>query len=670
MGDSGVTVALRPGWAGAGAAAFVLTLALAVPAFAVVVAVPAQDGGDTLLSRLNVGASVVGFTILASAGSVLIHRQPRQVMGWLLAGAGLAQLTTTLTLGLVPYALSAGTRPPELILWVTNWIWIPAQVAVLVVLLRFPDGRSAGRSWRFVEGAVLVWGVVAVLVTSLAPGPLGSFERFDNPLGWHLLAGVIDSLLAALFLVLPLLNVVAAAALIWRWRRADAAQRQRLRWVAAAALAAVVAAPLVLLGTDSAEAPIALALVLLPMAIAIAVLRRRLWELGVVTRTALTAGLTSILLVAGFAALLRWLPDGVWPALAGLAVAALALPLHRVVCSVLDRFLFGTDGDPNAIAEQVLSQSRSHPGDVLQCAATGLAQTLRLPWVCLQGQDGRILAASGTEPEDGRPLSAVPLVVGGTQVGRLVTTERIPGEGLSPRDLRVLDDVATASALLVRSVQTDQRLAESRDRLAAIRAEERARVQRDLHDGLGPVLGGIRLRTEAARNMVEASAEPDRVISQLDVIGREAEGAIAEVRRLIQELRPTALEEAGLADALTRVLPEVVGDLKCVLTLDLPDELDSGVEVAAFRIVVEAVRNAARHANATKVRVDARVTDARLKIAVVDDGRGLAGSRPGVGIRAMIERATELGGSLVLESPPDEGCCVRAELPSVREVCP
>ncbi len=667
MGVTGVTDVLRPRWIGVGAGAFVLTLVVAIPAFTIIVALAPQGAGDTLLSRLSVGASVIGFTILATAGSVLLHREPRDPMGWLLTGAGLAQLISILTLGFVPFALSAGAQPPTSVLWATNWLWVPAHVTVLLVLLRFPDGRLAGRGWRVVEGVVLVWGVAATLVTAFAPGPLGatSLGYFDNPLGWHHLSGIIDGLLSGLFVVLPLLNVVAASALVWRWRRADAAQRQRLRWVAAAAVVAIIAAPLVLLGTASAEVPLAVALLLLPSAIAIAVLRRRLWELGVVARTAMTAGLTAVILLAGFAASLPWLPDGIWPALAGLVVAALALPLHRLVRKVLDRFLLGTDGDPGEIVQRVRSQARLQPDQILQEAATGLAQTLRLPWVVFEGPDGTPFASAGAEPPgDERKATAVPLIVGGVPVGRLLAAERSPGEGLSPRDLSVLSDVTAPSALLMRSVQTDRRLAEARDRLAAIRAEERARVQRDLHDGLGPVLGGIGLRTEAARNLVLAGADSGRITAHLDTIGREAEHAVAEVRRLIQELRPTALEEAGLADALARVLPNVAGDLHATLALALPEKLDSRTEVAAYRIVVEAVRNAARHANATRVTVAGHIEEDRVVLTVMDDGCGLEGSVPGVGIRAMTDRAVELGGRLSMASPAGGGCRVQAELPT------
>ncbi len=665
MRRSGAIAPARTGGAGVGAGAFVLTVALAIPTLTIVAVLPRQGAQDTVLSRISAGASVLGFAILATTGAVLLHRQPRHPMGRLLTVAGLAQLSTMLTLGWVPYAVSAGARPLDPILWITNWVWVPAQVAVLVVLLRFPEGRLAGRGWRVVEGAVLAWGALALLATALAPGPLGSssLEQFDNPYGWEGLIGVIDGLLSGLFLLLPVLNVVAAAALIWRWRGADAGERQRLRWVAAAAIIAIVTAPLVLFGTDSAEAPAAVALLLLPAAIAVAVLRRRLWELGVVAHLAVTAGLTGLVLVTTYAAAVRWLPGSMWPVVAGLAVAALAFPVHRLIRFLLDRFLLGTNGDPNTIADRVANQSRTQPGQVLQDAAAELARTLRVPWVAFTDEGGDVVAASGTGPADRHGVTEVPLVVAGAEVGLLRSAERAPGEGLSPRDLRVLSEVAAVSALVLHSIRIDRRLAESRDRLAAIRSEERARVQRDLHDGLGPVLGGIQLRAEAARNLTEAGADPARITAQLDAIGQQATGAIAEVRRLIQELRPTALEQAGLSDALARAIPEVADHLHRTVTLELPADLESAVEVAAFRIVIEAVRNAARHAEATRVAVAGRVEDDRLVLTVTDDGRGLAGSTPGVGIRAMTERATELGGSLTLDSPVDGGCRIRAELP-------
>lgn len=660
----------RPVWAGVGAAALVVTIALAVPALTIVVALPLQGQDDSLLERAEQACYVAGFTTLAITGSVLLHRRPTHPMGWLLAAAGLAQLLTTLVMGYAALAVSSDRPLPDLLLWATNWLWVPAQSAVLLVLLRFPGGRLPSPRWRMVEGAVLLWGVLASAVTALLPGPVGasSLDHLDNPYGWSAMRDPLEAALGPLFLVLPALTVVSASALIWRWRGTPAEQRQQLRWVAAAAALTIVAAPLVLLGTNSSGAPLALALVLLPAAIAVAVLRSRLWELGVVARTVTAAVVTAALLLAAYVAMVRAYPASYVPALAGLGLAALGMPVHLLLRRGLDRFLLGTTGDPDAVARDLRSHLHTSPSDTLTEAATRLAETLRLPWVRFEGPDGAVLAASGPQGEtDARARVHVPMLVAEERVGSLVTVERTAGEGLSPRDLRVLADVAQTCALLVRSVQVDSRLAESTHRLGTVRMEERARLQRDLHDGLGPVLGGISMHAEAARNLLGSGADVETVIAQLDSVDAGAAGAVGEVRRLVQELRPTGLGEMGLTEAVHQAIAEVAEHLHTVVDVDLPSDLDSRTEVAAYRIIVEAVRNAARHGEAQHVRIVASVQDGDLVLNVVDDGRGPTGAWPGVGMRTMRERAGELGGTLTITATGRGGCHVLARLPVVPE---
>lgn len=167
-------------------------------------------------------------------------------------------------------AVRSGGPLSDPVLWATNWMWVPAQVGVLLVLLRFPSGRLPGRRWRVIEVVVLAWGVACVATTAVLPGPVGLtvLEHLQNPYGWTAAGPVLHALLSPLFLLLPLLTVASAAAPVLRWRRAGGHARQQLRWVAAAAALTVVAAPLVLLGTDSAADPLSLATLLLPTAIA------------------------------------------------------------------------------------------------------------------------------------------------------------------------------------------------------------------------------------------------------------------------------------------------------------------------------------------------------------------------------------------------------------------
>lgn len=211
------------------------------------------------------------------------------------------------------------------------------------------------------------------------------------------------------------------------------------------------------------------------------------------------------------------------------------------------------------------------------------------------------------------------------------------------------------------------RLTRSLDRLVAAREEERSRIRRDLHDGLGPTLAGVALQLDVARSLVRHDpATAERVLEGL--VGRVSAG-IADIRRLIDDLRPPVLDQLGLlsairegaaylngrtAEAPLAVTVEAAGDLG-----DLPP----ATEVTAFRIVMEAVTNASRHAQASHCAVRLAV-DGALEVCVEDDGCGLAPDHvPGVGLASMCDRASELGGTCSVEPRPGGGTIVRAWLP-------
>ncbi len=197
------------------------------------------------------------------------------------------------------------------------------------------------------------------------------------------------------------------------------------------------------------------------------------------------------------------------------------------------------------------------------------------------------------------------------------------------------------------------------------REEERRRLRRDLHDGLGPTLAGLTMRAEAAQALAGAGGpESGRL---LDEIITDAQTAVADVRRLVEGLRPPALDTLGLAGALDAHLAGRPGgdgpQVRFARPADLP-ALGAATEVAAYRIAVEAVANARRHARATTVDVGLAVHGDRLVVRVDDDGRGCAPETPaGVGLHSMRERAEELGDTLTVGGRPGGGTRVRADLP-------
>jgi two-component system NarL family sensor kinase len=261
-------------------------------------------------------------------------------------------------------------------------------------------------------------------------------------------------------------------------------------------------------------------------------------------------------------------------------------------------------------------------------------------------------------------LERLPLQHGGAAVGELVAGRRHPAEPLTGRDRRLLADLAGHLGVAVHAVALNEELRRSHARLLAARAEERARIQRDLHDELGPLLGAASLRVQAARNLLDGNRRVDEVVA---AAGADLARAMGEIRRVLADLQPTILAERGLIAALREHASSWAGRL--ALELDLPETLpplDPMAEVAAYRIAVEALHNAERHSGGSTVTLLLRLAEGRLEVEVSDDGAGiLPQAATGVGLRSMRERAERLGGSLTVLVGEDGGVTVNGRIPAV-----
>jgi signal transduction histidine kinase len=233
-----------------------------------------------------------------------------------------------------------------------------------------------------------------------------------------------------------------------------------------------------------------------------------------------------------------------------------------------------------------------------------------------------------------------------------------------------LQDLAHPVALTVSAIELSAGLQRAREQLVTTREEERRRLRRDLHDGLGPTLAGIVMQLDAASNVLRR--DPAAVEPVLDGLRTAAQDAVGDIRRLVYELRPPALDELGLIGAIREWADRLFGSDEAhglALSFDTPAQLGglpAAVEVAALRIVQEAIANVAHHAGARSCRIGLVAGD-DLAIDVDDDGRGLSGDdRPGVGLSSMKERAAELGGSCTVTSGPNGGTRVHAILPLPR----
>jgi signal transduction histidine kinase len=250
-----------------------------------------------------------------------------------------------------------------------------------------------------------------------------------------------------------------------------------------------------------------------------------------------------------------------------------------------------------------------------------------------------------------------------------VLSPRSPGEGFSDADRSLLEDLARQAEVAVHAVRLTTDLQHSRERLVATREEERRRLRRDLHDGLGAQLAGLNVQAGTLRRLIPS--DPDAADELVVELRDELQGAIADIRRLVYDLRPPALDDLGLGESLRRLADRYGsedGSLRVVVEApeDLPD-LPAAVEVAIYRIAQEALTNAARHARARTCVVRLAV-DGDVVLEIVDDGVGIPAERSaGVGLSSMHERASELGGSCTVEAVTEGGTRVQVLLPLSKE---
>jgi two-component system, NarL family, sensor kinase len=615
-------------------------------------------------------------------GCVLLARRPGHPMGPLLCLIGLAE-----AIGVVPYVyvrFALVHRPGSLpfstaMLWVNTWAYAPAtSLGGTVLLLVFPEGRLLSPRWR-----PALWAALAFIPLSLAgyafvPQNLGAlFGNHSNPYALHQLDALFEAFQALAIVCGLVAGVAAAASVTLRWRRADRVGRQQLKWFLAvlpftiASLIATVVAP----GTLSLALGVPPG-ILMPVAIGIAVLRYKLYEIDILlNRTVLygllTAGVAAVYLaVVAVAELLfgaqgRSLPVQV----VATALAAAALfPLRDRVQRRVNRLFYGDRGAPyEALARlgrrvEVAADTETALNSVVKT----IADSLRLPYAALElrlGDGWSPAAAYGEAPPQ---VVAFPLTSQRETVGRLLVGTRSRGDQLGPDDERLLADLARQAGPATHAVALRRALDASRAGLVTAREEERRRLRRDLHDGLGPTLAGLTLGLDTARTRSAGQPELQELLGKLKA---ETQRAVTDVRRIVYGLRPPALDEFGLIGSLR----EEVGRLQyeapaLAVTLDAPDDgladLPAAVEVACFRIVTEALTNVTRHAHASQCSVQIRL-DRDLDVEVRDDGVGLPeGWRAGVGIASMRERVTELGGELVIEPSLPHGTRINARLPT------
>lgn len=629
-------------------------------------------------------------------GALIMRHRPAHPIGWIFLVGGSAAV-----LGLLIEAdrwsiLGPGPRSswPSLfgdVLWPLTFPLLSAS------LLWFPDGHLPSRRW--LPAAVALLAAIAAIVVGSAISVWEPQSRggLQNPLGVVALSDRYP--LPLLFPAQSLLVLFAIASVPLRYRHSDSDQRSQIRWVLWATLVALgsigVIAAVALFGqvpewlNGLAAFPIVVGM---PVCVGIAILRHRLFDIDLlINRTLLYLGLSVALLglyVGVVTTLsLSFRPDPwVSPAAAALLVALVFHPFRVRAQEFADRRLFGDRSDPLRVLEQV-SASVSGSGAQYTELAAAIGGSLRLHHVAIDlietspELEPRRIATFG-EPRSA-PLVTVPITRDQSMLGSLVVAARSQHDPLRPGEVALLTAIASQIAATLETERLARAVQTSRERIVQATEEERRRLRRDLHDGLGAQLTAIGYGVAAAVQAVQrtGTAAPGfDLLAVLEGTKGELIDAVAELRRMIDGLRPGPLDELGLADALISASQHLLSRAGITFYPDVPKTLRQGssfeaaTESALYRIGLEAVTNVVRHSGAKNCWLRLSIEDAEITLRVEDDGIGPphrhVGAKPhastaGVGIASMFERVDELGGSASILRRPGTGTIVKVRLLAV-----
>lgn len=657
-------VVAEPGWAGT-AATVLGTVALGLTLAAVTLELSVGDAGELVRGfRLYGLIAVPAFGI---PGMVVAARHPRNAVGWVMLAVAFSH---TVALAAASYGYAGFEEPARDLpgaswaVWVSTWAWVPGHWLVpTLLLLLFPDGRPPSRRWRPLVGlgiVGLVWATAAWAVLPYDQHDVPPDVDIANPVGLDL----ASELMGADLVLGIVLAAASLASLVVRFRRSAGVERQQVKWVAVAG-GLVLALLTVAFSQPLPIGPyvLAAAMVPLPAAIGVAVVRHRLWDVDLVINRSLVYGALTLVILVVYVVTVATV-GGLLGATTGAPLVATGLvalgiqPVRERLQRLANRLLYGERDDPYQAISRLARRldTVGSGGETVAGVAEAVARALRLPYVAVVA-GGEVVAAHGRPVADPMRL---PLTCQGQVVGELLVVGRGPGVELVHGQQRLLADLARQVGVAIHAQQLTADLQRSRERLVSAREEERRRLRRDLHDDLGPSLAAAALQLDRARDLAGVPAG-----ELLEDVARRLRGVVGEVRVLVEGLRPRALDDLGLVSALRQQAARLSGgDLDIVL--DVPEDLGplpAAVEVAAYRIVSEALNNVARHAAARAACVVLRRDDG-LGISVTDDGRGMPEVvRSGVGLTSMRERAEELGGTLAVRPRPGAGTAIEAWLP-------
>ncbi len=626
----------------------------------------------SLILRENLLTVLFLIAIQVASGWLFIHRpDERSAQTLLLASSGLAAFSVCWFLG------------TDLVLFVS---------ASLILVY-----------YRVLTFVLLMVMCAALLHFTLLLPRLQSEEALKQPIVW--LIYVIPYPLYAVFLILSyttdtlewmrlweqgiwvvmiacLITGLFAAGMKYRYLRNVLARRRLVTVIAAFIMTAVLAImegliPLSV-GNEAGSNWEVIPLVTLPIALSLvlAVLFYRLFDIRIaIQRTLVWSALTAVIVtvyigvVGTLSILFNQRNDPILALVATGVVAVLFHPVRERLQRVVNKLVYGERDSPYKVITGLTKRLEGAivPQIALNMIVETLCEALKLPYTAIElvENDTYILIAEyglGASIPANECLS-FPLKYAEGTLGRLLISPHQSGEGLSLQDHRLISGLIHEAEVTIQTARLTVDLQRSREKIIVAREEERRRLRRDLHDGLGPSLASLMLQVDTTRNLLHTNIPKAETI--LVELKTQIQNAIADVRRIVYELRPPILDELGLIAALEEKARQLGQSAKLIVKVDAPTlpPLPAAIEGALYRIALEALTNTIRHAQATECTIRIEL-NGELRLEIVDNGKGLHNQgQHGVGIRSMQERAAELGGKCVVEMSPQGGTRVLAALP-------
>jgi signal transduction histidine kinase len=673
-----------------GATAGIVTYGLVALVYAVALFVSARHIQPAPIQALQAALSPV---VPAALGILILRKYPGHTVGrlFLISAASAALMhvaTAAYALNLtLTWPLHAHVENIALILMET--IYYPAIfIPLFLIPLYFPDGRLLSPRWRLLVALILFILVWTFIATAIRPWPVPQMSIEQT----RILNGIpgsepfVDRVTAVTGWLWPLVPPLVVLSTVLRLRRVTGHVRQQLK-LPIFATGGVITFAVVLwsvpqlsaLDQQSGYTVTWLLAMLIPVSFGVSILSQGLWDINIIISRTIVYGGLSAAIVAIYAAVvaIAGFLFAAWSSyyvglLAAVLIAFLFQPLRERLQYYASHLLYGQRDDPVGMLTSLARRLEmvSDPERIFPTLAETVAGALKLPYVAIwlpresQTPDGTQDTQWELVAATGNPVGChrlIPMQYRNDEIGRLEVAPRGKNEPFADGDERLLATIAQLSATAVHAAQQTIELQRSRRLLITGREEERRRLRRDLHDGLGPIMAAVALQADTAYDLAEA--DPDETKALLDSIRQQTQTAVADIRLLVHGLRPPTLDELGLVAALQQSARAYRHTLHVQVQAQRLPPLPAAVEVATFRIVQEALHNVVKHAQAHACIVTIGGDDV-LRVVIEDDGIGYSPANvPGVGLISIRERTAELGGRCVIRQRPSGGTRMEVLLP-------